>query len=230
MFLYPVEGAKISDYSTALDKFYMNLSTDAGFMKMHVDTKKFNPLWVACPCYYDWFLKHPQPEEGESIEQIEAEEAQRAAEETDYDYAMAESQAVEDRKSLKRLVESYGKEDVLKYVKHINERKKEERLPYCHWWDTIDDHINSPDHETEIEIHYFMYAEDGTCSMTWDENFLEQCINRGEFPITVEVPAHSGFGGFGSDRDFVEKWIPLVGVKKKTETTTYKTEYEDIPI
>ena len=76
-----------------------------------------------------------------------------------------------------------------------------------------------------------MYAEDGTCSMTWDKNFLEQCINRGEFPITVEVPAaHSGFGGFGSDRDFVEKWIPLAGVKKKTETTTCKTEYEDIPI
>lgn len=121
MFLYPIEGVKISDYSTALDKFYMNLSTDAGYMKMHVDTKKFNPLWVACPCYYDWFLKHPQPEDNETLEQIEAEEAQRAAEETDYDYRMAESAVGRDRKKLRRLVEAYGKEDVLKFVRSLNE-------------------------------------------------------------------------------------------------------------
>ena len=119
MFVYPFEGAKISDYSTALDKFYMNLATDAGYMKEFVNTKEFNPLWVACPCYYDWFLAHPVPEDGESIEEIEAAERQRAAEESDYDTYDIEESLKADRKALKRLVESYGKEDIIKFVNHL---------------------------------------------------------------------------------------------------------------
>ena len=119
MFVYPFEGAKISDYSTALDKFYMNLATDAGYMKEFVNTKEFNPLWVACPCYYDWFLTHPVPEDGESIEEIEAAERQRVAEESDYDTYDIEESLKADRKALKRLVESYGKEDIIKFVNHL---------------------------------------------------------------------------------------------------------------
>ena len=136
MFVYPYEGFKISDYSTALDKFYMNLSTEAGYMKEFVNTKEFNPLWVACPCYYDWFLTHPVPEPGESIEEIEAAERQRAAEESDYNTYDIEESLKTDRKALKRLVESYGKKDVIKFVNHLKENVDED-MPIFFYYNVI---------------------------------------------------------------------------------------------
>ncbi len=145
MFVYPYEGAKISDYSTALDKFYMNLATDAGYMKEFVNTKEFNPLWVACPCYYDWFLAHPVPENGETIEEIEAAERQRVAEESDYDaYDMDESLRA-DRKALKKLVESYGKKDVLNFINHLNEDVVEDLPVFFHYNVILRDELDKSD-------------------------------------------------------------------------------------
>lgn len=145
MFVYPYEGVKISDYSTALDKFYMNLATDAGYMKEFVNTKEFNPLWVACPCYYDWFLAHPVPENGETIEEIEAAERQRVAEESDYDaYDMDESLHA-DRKALKKLVESYGKKDVLNFINHLNEDVVEDLPVFFHYNVILRDELDKSD-------------------------------------------------------------------------------------
>lgn len=141
IFVYPYEGNNITDYSTALDIFFMDICKADGIIYDYYDPKKFNLLWVACPCKYDWFKKNPTPTSAELekakkvADEIQANQA--AIEDTDYDtynndfeYRLAESKKDinADRKKLQKIVESYGKEDVLNYVNHLNESSIEEVL------------------------------------------------------------------------------------------------------
>lgn len=132
MFLYPYEGNKITDYSTALDLFFMDRSKETGVIYDYYDPKKFNLLWVACPCTYAWFLKNPVPTAKELADAkktaADIQANQTAIEDTDYDtyeddldYRIAEQEVIKDRNKLKRLVESYGKEDVLNFIEHLDE-------------------------------------------------------------------------------------------------------------
>ena len=126
MFLYPYEGSQISKYSTALDIFFMNKSKETGVIYDYYDPKKFNLLWVACPCTFDWFLEHPVPDPNAG-RSSELEENMRAAEETDitsYESDDIDESLAADRKALNRLVKSYGKKDVLNFVRHLNEASK----------------------------------------------------------------------------------------------------------
>lgn len=125
MFVYPYEGSKISEYSTALDIFFMNRSKESGIIYSFYDPKKFNLMWVACPCTYDYFLNNPVPTESE-VANAQARKQQEEQIENEPEYAMAESAVNKDRTILKRLVESYGKEDVMKYVNHLNESRDDD--------------------------------------------------------------------------------------------------------
>lgn len=126
MFVYPYEGSQISKYSTALDVFFLERSKENGIIYQYFDKKKFNLLWAACPCTYDWFIEHPVPDAQEQKSAKSNASAEDTFEEPqaeeEADYRMAESVAA-DRKKLRNLVESYGKADVLEYINQLNEMR-----------------------------------------------------------------------------------------------------------
>lgn len=141
MFVYPLAqyddngqvcGPLISKYSTALDIFFMNKSKDNGVIYDFYDAKNFNLMWVACPCTYRHFLKYPIPTDAELAKAKERRAAEREIEETDiknYKSEDVDESLVADREALKRLVESYGKKDVLNFVNHLNEEVDVEDMP-----------------------------------------------------------------------------------------------------
>lgn len=148
MFLYPYEGSQITKYSTDLDIFFMNKSKETGVIYDYYDPKKFNLLWVACPCTFDWFLKHPVPDPNAG-RSSELEENMRAAEETDitsYESDDIDESLAADRKALKRLVESYGKKDVLNYVRRLNESANVSGYTSLQLADLIDAAIEDDDY------------------------------------------------------------------------------------
>ncbi len=177
MFVYPYEGSQISKYSTALDVFFMERSKETGVIYQYFDKKKFNLLWAACPCTYDWFIEHPVPdaqEQKSAKSNASAEytfEEPQAEEETDY--RMAESVAA-DRKKLRMLVESYGKKDVMKFVKHIDESLDESQVKK----DAIMKAYNDLDYEAEypeinmevLEALYDAAADEGY-QLGYDEGY-----------------------------------------------------------
>ena len=131
-----VKKINISNYSYSLDKFYMILGKDSGIIEQFYNPREFNLLWVACPCTYDHFIHNPIPTPKETADANE-----RKTEEDDFNMS-ADEFTVEsvstksisnDRKSLKRIVESYGKKDVINFVKHLNENSDEDLPIFFHF-------------------------------------------------------------------------------------------------
>ena len=117
-----------------------------------------------------------------------------------------------DRESLKRIVESYGKEDVLKYVKHINEgvgRFDEMTM--------ID-----KDGTEDVEEIYYVCSADGDTASTKNPEEFEIWMQKRKFP------SYGITGGYGPSSVGRKTWKPIA--QARVRRTIVRTEVDDIPV
>jgi len=105
LFIYPKDASETEeDEAELISKYEHRLAT---LYKYELRDPAVNAYWLARPCKYTRFLDHPIPDGSELIK------------ETNENNTM--NTLTKDRNTLKRLVESYGKKDVLNFVRHLNE-------------------------------------------------------------------------------------------------------------
>ena len=198
MFLYPYEGTQITPYSTALDIFFMNKSKDTGIIYDFYNPKEFNLMWVACPCTYSYFLENPIPTPKEQQEAKNRHAKEQQIEDTDYD--IEEELVIRDRNKLKRLVESYGKKDVLDYVKHLNESannfvKIYMSVPVYDWIDDLNNEYNESMCDTDDFIEFVKNRFGIIASEAFDEvGYHEPGADSMSFLIPIDRKAIDFFG------------------------------------
>lgn len=115
-----------------------------------------------------------------------------------------------DRATLKRLVESYGKEDVLKF---INEGIEGDSL--------FPERLQLVPSE-KVETIYYVASEDGDVESTRDENEFNTWIERGQFR-TTEI-----YDGIGPSSLGRKVWKDIAAAKVKTITT--RVDVEDVEL
>ena len=111
LFFYPKNPINSKDEEELISKYSHKLATA---YKYELRDPSVNAYWLARPCRYPWFKEHPMPDGSELIIKINESKNKLTNMNT----------LNRDRNTLKRLVESYGKEDVLNFVRHLNEASK----------------------------------------------------------------------------------------------------------
>ena len=108
LFFYPKTPINSKDEEELISKYSHKLATA---YKYELRDPSVNAYWLARPCRYPWFKEHPMPDGSELIIKINESKNKLTNMNT----------LSRDRNTLKRLVESYGKNDVLNYVRRLNE-------------------------------------------------------------------------------------------------------------
>ena len=108
LFFYPKTPINSKDEEELISKYSHKLATA---YKYELRDPSVNAYWLARPCRYPWFKEHPMPDGSELIIKINESKNKLTNMNT----------LNRDRNTLKRLVESYGKKDVLNFVRHLNE-------------------------------------------------------------------------------------------------------------
>lgn len=108
LFFYPKTPINSKDEEELISKYSHKLATA---YKYELRDPSVNAYWLARPCRYPWFKEHPMPDGSELIIKINESKNKLNNMNT----------LNRDRNTLKRLVESYGKKDVLNYVRCLNE-------------------------------------------------------------------------------------------------------------
>ena len=108
LFFYPKSPINSKDEEELISKYSHKLATA---YKYELRDPSVNAYWLARPCRYPWFKEHPMPDGSELIIKINESKNKLTNMNT----------LSRDRNTLKRLVESYGKKDVLNFVRRLNE-------------------------------------------------------------------------------------------------------------
>ena len=108
LFFYPKTPINSKDEEELISKYSHKLATA---YKYELRDPSVNAYWLARPCRYPWFKEHPMPDGSELIIKINESKNKLTIMNT----------LNRDRNTLKRLVESYGKNDVLNFVRRLNE-------------------------------------------------------------------------------------------------------------
>ena len=114
-----------------------------------------------------------------------------------------------DRAELKRLVESYGKKDVLKFITEgLGDSLFPARLQLVP--------------SEKVETIYYVADEDGNVEATRDENEFNTWLERGQFR-TTEIYDANGPSSLGR-----KAWKNIAAAKVKTITT--RVDVEDVEL
>ena len=116
LFFYPKTPINSKDEEELISKYSHKLATA---YKYELRDPSVNAYWLARPCRYPWFKEHPMPDGSELIIKINESKNKLTNMNT----------LSRDRNTLKRLVESYGKNDVLNFVRRLNE-SADNNFPY----------------------------------------------------------------------------------------------------
>lgn len=108
LFFYPKNPINSKDEEELISKYGHKLATA---YKYELRDPSVNAYWLARPCRYPRFKEHPMPDGSELIKETNESKNRLTNMNT----------LNRDRNTLKRLVESYGKKDVLNFVRHLNE-------------------------------------------------------------------------------------------------------------
>ena len=117
LFFYPKTPINSKDEEELISKYSHKLATA---YKYELRDPSVNAYWLARPCRYPWFKEHPMPDGSELIIKINESKNKLTNMNT----------LNRDRNTLKSLVESYGKKDVLNFVRRLNE-SADNNFPYA---------------------------------------------------------------------------------------------------
>ena len=173
LFFYPKSPINSKDEEELISKYSHKLATA---YKYELRDPSVNAYWLARPCRYPWFKEHPMPDGSELIIKINESENKLTNMNT----------LSRDRNTLKRLVESYGKNDVLNFVRRLNESAgyQYQFYGYVHGdmlWNIVNDEGNN--------IRYDWWEDDradGPCYNPRVAKALENIYAPGKIQVSVE--------------------------------------------